>query len=367
MEVTELVSSIGYEIEDAEEEAFLLFSQDIPSSNLGFINSRSNKIDVTVRGRDYTIYQSPTVLNSKRQGGTTGAVLWKITPLLAEWICSKDNVLWNSPFLSANSTVIELGCGVSGLMALSMAPLVNHYIATDQEYVQRIFKENLEANFRPVSLPGRTQSDSHQSANSNQRHRSRKSGAPTHSPASATRHSRPRDRVESNGISIYNAGDITFIPLDWETDNPAMLKRAIPIHSSRAGSSRRSPSSARNSRDADVEDLGFDLLLACDCIYNESLIKPFVRTCADICRLRPAYSYEPDQRSADAHGRENTGVRRPTLCIIAQQLRSHEVFEEWVREALINFRVWRLKDEVLGKDLGAGSGYAVHMLLLGNK
>lgn len=54
-------------------EAFLLFSQDIPTTNLGFVNSRATTLDLTIRGNEYTIHQSPTILSSSRAGGTTGA------------------------------------------------------------------------------------------------------------------------------------------------------------------------------------------------------------------------------------------------------------------------------------------------------
>ena len=54
-------------------ECFELFSRDIPSANLGFVDSRATTIDVTIHGNDFTIHQSPTLLSSTRAGGTTGA------------------------------------------------------------------------------------------------------------------------------------------------------------------------------------------------------------------------------------------------------------------------------------------------------
>lgn len=54
-------------------ETFLLFSQEIPSQNLGFIDSRSNTVDVVIHGQDISVRQSPSVLTSTRAGGTTGA------------------------------------------------------------------------------------------------------------------------------------------------------------------------------------------------------------------------------------------------------------------------------------------------------
>lgn len=54
-------------------ETFLLYSQPIPSQNLGFIDPKASTLDVTVGERGYTIHQSPAVLSSSRAGGTTGA------------------------------------------------------------------------------------------------------------------------------------------------------------------------------------------------------------------------------------------------------------------------------------------------------
>jgi hypothetical protein len=54
-------------------EAFLLFAQDIPSANLGFVDSRAATVDLVIGEHEYCIHQSPTLLSSSRAGGTTGA------------------------------------------------------------------------------------------------------------------------------------------------------------------------------------------------------------------------------------------------------------------------------------------------------
>ncbi|KAJ5233049.1 hypothetical protein N7468_006005 [Penicillium chermesinum] len=311
----------GEEVLDAEEEAFLLFSQDIPTANLGFVDSRATEVEVAIRDVEYTIHQSPTLLASSRAGGTTGAVVaspgalrpirsrpnmiqscGKSPPLFAQWISSPSNPLWKHSLLSSDSTVAELGCGISALVALTLAPSVQHYIATDQEYVRRLFRTNLEAN--------------------------------TSAPASASKpKSKSKSKVKASAPSALN---ITFTTLDWELDQPGLLKSCIE------GSQSTS------------EDLGFDLLISCDCIYNEALVPPFVRTCAELCRLRPVYH----DTQADGAGAQ------PTICVVAQQQRSPEVFETWLRETLRYFRVWRLNDEVLGDELKGGTGYLVHLLLV---
>jgi hypothetical protein len=216
--------------------------------------------------------------------------------------------------------VAELGCGISALVALALAPSVQHYIATDQEYVRRLFRTNLDAN-AAVSAPSAKQKGGKSKGKS------------------AT-------RKQSGGNPA--ASNITFTTLDWETDQPGLLKGCVE---SEAGGR-----DGHHENGDEEEDSGFDLLLSCDCIYNEALVAPFVRTCAEICRLRPAY--EPSDES------EAQPRRRPTVCIIAQQQRSPDVFETWLRETLREFRVWRLSDEVLGDGLKSGTGYLVHMLLV---
>ncbi|KAI2829754.1 hypothetical protein CBS133816_4183 [Aspergillus niger] len=299
--ITNFLATIGEEVEDAEEESFLLFSQDIPSANLGFVDSRATTIDLTIHDQDYTIHQSPTLLSSSRAGGTTGAVLWKITPLIAEWLSNntttttttnKPNPLWTHNILTPTSTIVELGSGISALLALSLSPKIAHYIATDQEYVQRLFRQNLDENANSITTRG-----------------------------------------------------------NWELDVADSLKESLGLCTATA-------SSGNDGEEEDEDDKGFDVVVSCDCIYNEALVAPFVRTCADLCRLRPVYAPPVDGERSSATG------RTPTVCVIAQQQRSPEVFEAWLRETLRVFRVWRVSDEMLGEKLMSGSGYLVHVLVL---
>lgn len=261
-------------------------------------------------------------------------MLWKITPLFAEWISSPSNPLWTNTLLSSSSFVAELGCGISALVALALAPSVQHYIATDQEYVRRLFRTNLDANAAlATSAP-----------------KQKGKGSKVRSAKSTSK----KSQSKSADASTPN---ITFTTLDWELDQPGLLKGCIESEpSNRDGHSRW----GRDGADED-EDVGFDLLLSCDCIYNEALVTPFVRTCAELCRLRPAYRPVPDGEDG------SLSARQPTICIIAQQQRSPEVFETWLRETLREFRVWKLSDEVLGDGLKSGTGYLVHLLMVREK
>lgn len=221
----------------------------------------------------------------------------------------------------------ELGCGISALVALALAPSVQHYLATDQEYVRRVFRTNLDANASVTSAGSVS---------------GKQKGSKTRGSSRSTSKSKQPSKTATNNI--------TFTTLDWELDQPELLKGCIES---------KSGGHVGHDEGGEDEDRGFDLLLSCDCIYNEALVAPFVRTCAEICRLRPAYEPSGQETSQSS--------RQPTICIVAQQQRAPEVFETWLRETLCEFRVWRLSDEVLGDGLKGGTGYLVHLLLAREK
>lgn len=170
-------------------------------------------------------------------------------------------------------------------MALALAPVVAHYTATDQEYVLKILRQNISEN----------------SPHTSQQSRSRKSKP--HSKSKKAEQSEPD-------------GNITVQALDWETTQSSSV---LPSN-------------------------GVDMIIACDCIYNEALITPFVTTCADICALR-------------AEG-------KPTICVVAQQLRSSDVFELWLKTFWEHFDVWSAPQEVLPEGLRNSDGFAIHLGLL---
>ncbi|KAK6000524.1 hypothetical protein QM012_003770 [Aureobasidium pullulans] len=276
MSLAPFLTQLGAEIEDA--------SEDIPSQNLGIIDSQAPLLELSIGPRDLSIKQSPTVLNSARGGGTTGAVVWKVAPRFAEWLISPGNILAQHGIVSAESSVLELGSGIAGIVPLTLAPLVQQYIATDQAYALRLLKENIDQNTT-----------------------STQSGAKNKKPTK-----RANATVPSSNIQVES--------LDWETDDvDSFLK------------SNNAPE-------------GVDMVIACDCIYNYALIKPFVQTCVDICRSR-------------------TG-ERPTVCVIAQQLRQPDVFEEWLEEFNKYFSTWRLADDMLTEALRENSGFMVHIGIL---
>lgn len=212
-------------------------------------------------------------------------------------MASPANVFFKHDILDSDSAVLELGCGISGIIALSLAPRIRLYVLTDQDYIMKLLHENLRENQLVVSSS-----------------RGRKSTAkPKRGSAAA-----PAPAPIQNPIILTQA-------LDWETDK---------VTSSLTGSKSCQ---------------SFDAVIACDCIYNDALIEPLVQTCVDACKLRSA---------------EFVDNQKPTVCIVAQQLRSAEVFESWLKVFNRSFHVWRVPDEELIDELKSGSGFVIHIGIL---
>ncbi|KAL6711077.1 Ribosomal protein lysine methyltransferase [Coniothyrium glycines] len=293
----DLTGILGAEpVADAEEEAFLVFSQTIPSHSLGIIDSQAPTLDITVAGYDLTIHQSRGLLTSDRALGTTGAVLWSITPLFATWLSLPSNILTTHDLLTSSTTVLELGTGISGILALTLAPRIAHYTATDQDYVLKLLRHNIAAN-SAVVFP---------------RDARQKTGAKGGKSSSKVK---VKEKGRGNVRNVMREDRISVQALDWETNDVSHMP---PV----------------------------DMLFACDCIYNEALIEPLNSTCAALCRLR----------------QEQGG--QPTLCVIAQQLRSPEVFETWLKSFCKLFQVWQVPGSMLGEGLGEGSGFVVYVGLV---
>lgn len=219
--------------------------------------------------------------------------------MFAEWIASPQNILFQTGVLGSAATALELGCGVSGIVSLALAPRIGRYIATDQDYALKLLRRNIMENASPTALGKGKGSNS-----------GRNQETPTKHPASSST-------------------NIEVVPLDWETDSISSF-RALP-------KPEQGKSAENNAADLDI-------LVACDCIYNDALIDPFVNTCAEICGL----SSTPDR----------------TVCIIAQQLRAAEVFELWLKAFHQFFRVWRVPDGLLSEGLRGNSGFVVHIGVL---
>lgn len=244
-------------------------------------------MDVVLSSRIQASNQiAPSLVFNLHAHTNNQTVVWKVTPLFAQWISLPTNFLFAHSLLTPSSTAIELGAGVSGIVALALGSQLSNYIATDQDYVLKLLRQNIAENIDVVfPKPKRTKSTK------------------KHNQSTATADPTQRIRAEV---------------LDWETDSVSHL--------------------------TDV-----DLVIACDCIYNESLIEPLNSTCASICRLRKDHAENEDAK------------QNPTLCLIAQQLRSPDVFEAWLKSFHRLFQVWRVPDAMLDEGLREGSGFVVHV------
>ncbi len=223
--------------------------------------------------------------------------MWRVTPLFAEWISSPRNLLFGCRLLAPSSAVLELGCGVSGIVSLTLAPRVRSYIATDQEYVLKMLRKNIDENTRPATVE-----KSRDSKKSNR-----------------------KAKTPSREVHDTNTTNIDAVVLDWELHSASGLSGLL------------------ESKGHD----GVDAVIACDCIYNEALIGPFVDTCADVCRLRAA-----------------TETLKPTVCVVAQQLRSSDVFGAWLEQFHRQFRVWRVPESLMLDVFGPDSGFVIHVGIL---
>lgn len=238
-------------------------------------------------------------------------MVWKITPLVAEYLASADGILRASGVLGPSARVLELGCGVSALVGLVLAPAVASYVLTDQPYVARLVERNISENLAVPAVPA--------------------------APAP-----RRKGKTSSSSRTTTPAPNLRFAPLDWELDevSPGLL-----------GGDEGPGNSGSDGG-------GFDVVIACDCIYNEALIKPLVQTCADVCALRKKKI--GGEKAAAAAVAENN----PTVCVVAQQLRDPDVLETWLREFLRRFQVWRVPHDALSGALRSNPGFVIHIGVL---
>ncbi|KAF3214829.1 hypothetical protein TWF679_004609 [Orbilia oligospora] len=301
--MSDLVSSLDdeFEVLDPEEECFLLFLNKPDSRDLGFVNRTDSTVSVSINSQDLTIHQSPSLLTSTREAGTTGAVLWKVTPLLASWLTHPCNTVFQR-ILKPDYTVIELGAGTSGVLAVSCAPFVGAYYATDQDYCLKLLRKNILENTKDVA----EKFSKSKGKSSNKR---AKRGTETSSQTTTT-------------------GNATVLPLDWQLTQVS----SIP----------------------EFKERQIDIIFAADCIYNESLVEPLVDTMADLSKLN---------RGKNTSGETDRDV---TLVMVAQELRSPDVLEAFMKTFCAKFQVWRLPDKLFkdcgdgGKGLMEGGGYVVH-------
>ncbi|KAF8477177.1 hypothetical protein BDZ91DRAFT_14884 [Kalaharituber pfeilii] len=249
--------------ESIYEAIFPLFAHRPPPKSLGFIDRKSTILSVTVNDREFKINQSPTLLGSQRERGTTGAVLWSITPPLATFLTSLTSPLAIHGIISPQSTILELGTGVSSIIGLSLAiaaPLNTRparIILSDQEYVLKLARKNIEENLDAAGKWEKVRDDVKPTFASYKVSASPAGRKNTRESARFGRSAISKSRTNSGlatgtePSSRHPGITIDVISLDWEEDS-------IWHHPAFSGRLR----------------CPISLVLVVDCIYNESLIAP---------------------------------------------------------------------------------------------
>lgn len=263
------------------------------------IDAKTSEIELSIGQKTYIMKQSPGLLCSKRTEGTTGAVIWQSSFRLARWLVSPESSAVTDMLFQPRPVVLELGCGINPLLAMTMKNKVARYIATDQTYTLRLFEDNLDANGTSIA------------AHTLLTKRSTKNGT--------------KSRRCQQNIEVY--------PLDWELDDPVRERPWCGPRGSVAG---------------DVPHHGgVDVIVACDCVHNESMLEPFIETCKAICMLRTS-----DDRQSS------------TKCLIIQQVRSYKVLETWLCMMMRDFKLFRLHRRLQHSPLSLESGFVVLIAML---
>ncbi|KAI8381810.1 Ribosomal N-lysine methyltransferase 5 [Nakaseomyces glabratus] len=272
-----------------------------------------NDTNITKKGKkkkgnksssDYDFYsfeikQNVTSLHSTRDNdnSTTGYVLWSLTPVFCEWllyneqasplhraqmvdICSLEKKIIHDiefpSLLNEDTTVIELGSGISSVLPILCSNFVGTYICTDQRGILNGLKQNIANNLDLVNK--RTiVSETLDIPNIQEQ--------PTNS--------------DDETIPIKPTTQLEVAILDWETF-PKSIK---------SGSS--------NILTDFVKPQGTIFLLALDVIYNEYLINPFLHT------LHSIMSYYKNQREI--------------VALVGIHLRSDDIVQEFLEKVTTEF------------------------------
>ncbi|KAJ2960582.1 hypothetical protein NQZ79_g3994 [Umbelopsis isabellina] len=100
----------------------------------------------------------------------------------------------------------------------------------------------------------------------------------------------------------------------------------------------------------DIRKQTFDLIVASDCVYHESLTGKLVKTLSDICKLSDAHKLSEY---------EETGVKsKRTAFILGQELRSDTVHMEFLTDLIESFIVYRIPAKFVMDDFQ--NGYCIY-------
>lgn len=184
---------------------------------------KAQSLAVEIGRHELTVVQSPGLLQSNRDGGTTGAIVWRTSLFLARWLMQSNNLLSNTGVLKSGGSVIELGAGCSGIVSAVLATKLGSegtIIASDMHPVTKLLQKNIDSHIQVLN---------------------------------ASQSKAPR----TPGLARINVTNF-----DWEQDEACSFLSSQGL------------------------EYGVDATIACDCVFNYALIQPFLDTCRDICRAR---------------------------------------------------------------------------------
>ncbi|KAK7204403.1 hypothetical protein BZA70DRAFT_280669 [Myxozyma melibiosi] len=296
-------------------------------------NTTTTADEVTL---EYVLHQSLELFNSQKENSTTGAVLWQVSPLFAEWVLTPGTP-FHSLFRADESVqprVIEIGAGVGGILACALSiPMFvasavaegnsqlqtrrsgGLYVATDQAHILPFLRKNIASNL-PVTQEavahamhsGSKPLPSFNSLTLPAAHPPPDAKSHAHTPHKHPKHkSTPPPDLDASSKTIAHPS-IEVLELDWEHADADVryIKDVLSVSE-------------------------FDVVVACDTIYNDFLIAPFVRTLRLLASAR-------------------------THVLVGMQMRAHEVVEAFLDEVMEvgGFDVWVVRPEFLSEKMRDG-------------
>ncbi|OBA22509.1 hypothetical protein METBIDRAFT_39159 [Metschnikowia bicuspidata var. bicuspidata NRRL YB-4993] len=191
--------------------------------HLGYVDKSADKINVCLprAGVDLSVQQLLLSLSSGTQLSSTGFICWQTALYFADWAVAFAPCPL-AAVLHKDSVVLELGAGVSAVLAAVVGPRVGHYVASDQAHLLKLMKQNFRANVVSQRYDSNTCA-------------------------------KDRDHAPRRLDAAAKWSQIDFVALDWEGPGPGTRRFAELTGRPHA-----------------------DVVVACDTIYNSYLIAPFL-------------------------------------------------------------------------------------------
>lgn len=275
--------------EAIDDHLFDLYTEHVhrEGQHLGYVDKSKEAIVVTLpkSGVEIQVRQSLTELSSRTQTSSTGFICWQAAAVFADWVMNDERCPFHG-FFGHNGalTVVELGSGVGAVCASTLGPLTRQYVATDQRHILKLLRTNFAENVPPHRYTSSTL-------------------AAAQGPPQG-----PKKWVQ--------AAKIDFVEFDWERLDEALhnygqIALEMP-----------------------------DLVVACDTVYNEYLVPPFLEAVSAL--LAPG-----------------------SAAVVTLQLRDEDVLHCFLQKALEHeLRVYSVPDHLLSNDLI--HGFVVYCLTSGS-